>query len=436
MPLSKHPFNIKAVVRETGVLADTIRAWERRFGLPNPLRTEGGHRRYSQRDIDTILWLKYQMQRGLSISAAVARYKALQTEGTDPLIQHGTILAPMPPVSPSILQDVRRQWVDACLAFDEARAETLVAGAFARFPPEDIVLELLLAGLAEIGAAWQQSRATVQQEHFASQLVTRRLEALIAMTPRPTRHERLLVALPPGETHQISSLAITYLLRMRGFPVTDLGANVPVERIQETLARIQPVLIILSAQTLTRAKELLSMAASLSQSGYHVAYGGSFFNRHPEARTRMPATFLGENLKKLPDRVEDILREGIAPPASPAAAQEDSASLQTLTHMGPSIERGLWEQLEPQGWDFFELNQMFLYTHTLLEAALELGSLSYLGASRGEFLTLLTVSGISEAAALDFIAAYQTQLKAHIPDLHRRLQTYLDGIDITGPESE
>ena len=51
-------FNLKVVVRETGLKPDTLRAWERRYGMPQPERTEGGHRLYSQQDIDTILEIK------------------------------------------------------------------------------------------------------------------------------------------------------------------------------------------------------------------------------------------------------------------------------------------------------------------------------------------------------------------------------------------
>ena len=58
MSISKNPaFNLKAVLQETNIAADTLRAWERRYGLPMPERTEGGHRLYSQYDIETIKWL-------------------------------------------------------------------------------------------------------------------------------------------------------------------------------------------------------------------------------------------------------------------------------------------------------------------------------------------------------------------------------------------
>ena len=56
-------FNLKVVLKETGLAADTLRAWERRYGLPSPNRTAGGHRLYSQRDIETVKWL---MKRAVS----------------------------------------------------------------------------------------------------------------------------------------------------------------------------------------------------------------------------------------------------------------------------------------------------------------------------------------------------------------------------------
>src|SRR5512138_3226895 len=64
-------FNTKAVARETGVPADTFRAWERRYGVPRPQRTAGGHLLYSERDIAMIRWLRDRTNDGVNISHAV-----------------------------------------------------------------------------------------------------------------------------------------------------------------------------------------------------------------------------------------------------------------------------------------------------------------------------------------------------------------------------
>src|SRR3954470_11434673 len=71
-------YNLKAVVQETGLKPDTLRAWERRYGLPDPQRTESGHRLYSQNDINMLKWLSMRQEEGMSISRAVELWKSLQ----------------------------------------------------------------------------------------------------------------------------------------------------------------------------------------------------------------------------------------------------------------------------------------------------------------------------------------------------------------------
>src|SRR4026207_2567412 len=78
-------YNLKVVLKETGLAADTLRAWERRYGLPVPHRTPGGHRLYSQRDIETIKWLINRQAEGLSISHAVDLWNEQLASGSDPL---------------------------------------------------------------------------------------------------------------------------------------------------------------------------------------------------------------------------------------------------------------------------------------------------------------------------------------------------------------
>ena len=117
-------FNLKVVVQQTGLKPDTLRAWERRYGLPVPGRSRGGHRLYSQHDIDTIKWLMARQREGLSIKRAVELWQQVEAEGRDPLPVATPIAAPAAPIPVSYLAgetiaQVRQQWIDACLAYDE-----------------------------------------------------------------------------------------------------------------------------------------------------------------------------------------------------------------------------------------------------------------------------------------------------------------------------
>jgi len=284
MSISATPtYNLKVVINETGITADTLRAWERRYGLPKPERSPGGHRLYSQRDIEIVKWLMAKQHEGLSISRAVDLWNDLSASGEDPLpalVSEALPTTQISSISSANLDTMRNQWLDACLTFNENIAEQVLNQAFALYPLDAVCIEVLQKGLVEIGDLWYRTNATVQQEHFASALAHRRLDALIAATPPPTRPETILIGCTVDEQHTFPPLLLTLLLRRRGFKVVYLGANVPNQRFQETLLSIKPNLIILSAQLLQTANGLRETAENLAASGARVAYGGRIFSVH------------------------------------------------------------------------------------------------------------------------------------------------------------
>ena len=228
-------YNLKVVIQETGLKPDTLRVWERRYGLPDPERTAGGHRLYSERDIAIIKWLQERKAEGLSISRAVALWRQHVEQGEDPLEPEpssSALPAAPPAVQGETLSELQQEWIDACLAFDEQKAEQVLTQAFAQASPETVSVQVLQKGIAAIGAEWYAGKVTVQQEHFASTLVMRRLSALVMASPPPTRPGRILVACPPDENHTIGALLLTFFLRRRGLDVLFLGADVPVDRLR------------------------------------------------------------------------------------------------------------------------------------------------------------------------------------------------------------
>ena len=147
-------FNLRAVVQQTGIKPDTLRAWERRYGLPTPQRSSGGHRLYSLRDIDTIKWLIARQGEGMSISRAVEMWEQYEAAGQDPVLVVSPTARPAttaPQPAGGTVSDLREQWIDACLAYDEGQAEQLLNYAFALYTPETVVVELLQRAMAQIG---------------------------------------------------------------------------------------------------------------------------------------------------------------------------------------------------------------------------------------------------------------------------------------------
>ncbi|RME39575.1 MAG: MerR family transcriptional regulator, partial [Thermoflexia bacterium] len=138
-------FNLKAVVQETGVSAPTLRAWERRYGLPRPQRTPSGRRLYSRRDIETVRWMAQRVAEGMTIGQAVALWRELEADGQDPLCVP-LLSRPEPFPAAVDLSRLRQAWVDAVLAFRESAADNVLNQAFALYPPETVCQEILLRG--------------------------------------------------------------------------------------------------------------------------------------------------------------------------------------------------------------------------------------------------------------------------------------------------
>ena len=335
-------FNLKAVIRETGIAADTLRAWERRYGLPMPERTPGGHRVYSQRDIEIIKWLMTKQGEGLSISHAVDLWNELADSGQDPLPATGIQVVAL---SGANLDAVRQNWLGACSNFDENAAEQILNQAFALYPLETVCIEVLQRGLVEVGEKWYHNEASVQQEHFTSALAHRRLDALIAATPPPTRPQTILIGCTPKEQHSFVPLLLTLLLRRRGLKVVYLGANVPIQRFNETLRSVKPHLVVLSAQQLQTADGLLETAAFLGASGGHVAYGGRVFNLTPELRKRIPAHFLGETIQDAIQSVETLLNSDIPLEGIEPVDKKNKMLSKSFIHNQPMIDVSVFTEM-------------------------------------------------------------------------------------------
>jgi hypothetical protein len=123
----------------------------------------------------------------------------------------------------------------------------------------------------------------------------------------PNRPEKIVVATPPNEDHILVPLLITYLLRRQGWPVIFLGANVPLVNFNETIDSLMPDLVILTAQLLYTASNLLDFAEELLNFSIPLTYGGAIFIEMPELRDTIPGIYLGEELDKIVPSVDQIL---------------------------------------------------------------------------------------------------------------------------------
>lgn len=414
---TKPSYNLKVILRETGIKSDTLRAWERRYSLPVPKRTAGGHRLYSQRDLETIKWLQARQEEGLSISRAVQLWRDIEVTHLDPLEVMAVSLPPGEPSLPSVDSDLthfREAWVRACMDFDEVMADQQLTLALSRHAPEQVCLEVIMKGLAQIGQLWYENKATVQQEHIASSMALRRVNALLAAAPPPTRAQTVCLICPPEELHTFPLLLLALMLRYRGWPVAYFGADVPVAQMESVLQVTQPALVVLAAQTLWTAAEALATAQFFVANQVSVAYGGYIFNQLPQLRQYIPGYFLGETMEDAVTTITSILSLRAPMPATTPISPAYQAALAAFDRHRWLLEGHVGQLLQSEGWTKGYLRTVNRHLANDIRAALTFGDITLIDREIDWVSRLLANHEIPQEFLERYLAVYHEVAREYL----------------------
>ena len=219
--------------RRTGVGVDTLRAWERRYGLLEPQRSAGGFRLYRPADQERVSAMKALIDSGVS-AAEAAR---LAAAGESP---------PAGPAPADRAEDHAGRLTAALDRFDEADANAILDDAIARFTIDAVASRVLLPVLREIGTRWESGDVSVAEEHFATALLRGRMLAL-ARNWGGGAGPLAVLACPPGEQHDLGLIAFGLVLRERGWRIALLGADTPIETISDAVTKLAPNVVVLAA---------------------------------------------------------------------------------------------------------------------------------------------------------------------------------------------
>jgi MerR family transcriptional regulator, light-induced transcriptional regulator len=235
--------NIAAVAQRTGIGADTLRKWERRYGVLRPSRTAGGQRRYDERDVARVEWLRDRLSEGFRIGEAAA---LLETDAD----------------AESSTTGLRDAIVTAVAETDTRRLAALVEQSFTLYDVETAVEEIVAPALRQIGDGWQAGAERIAEEHMLSEVVLARLRTLLG-DRRPAVRGTAVLACAPGERHELGLLALAVLLQADGWLAVYLGADTPLEAAMTTAVRTNADLLCLSASDAAVRAELETALAEV-----------------------------------------------------------------------------------------------------------------------------------------------------------------------------
>ncbi|WP_017904262.1 MerR family transcriptional regulator [Pseudomonas asplenii] len=229
-------FPIREVSRLTGVNPVTLRAWERRYGLIQPTRTESGHRLYAMSDIETVRSILGWIERGVAVSKVgklLAKQAAVRGPDADRLL-------PLP------LEDwhnCQLQLGSAISRFDELALERLYGQIFSSYPLTVVFQNILMPLWQELRVQRDAYGQTSEWLFFDSFLRGRVLQRLQSV--RGAADERIVLAALPGDCRELELLVAGLLLGNGEWPISVLAIGQPFDELPLICEKARPRALVL-----------------------------------------------------------------------------------------------------------------------------------------------------------------------------------------------
>lgn len=243
-------YPIRAVSRLTGIAIDTLRAWERRHGAVTPIRDDRG-RMYTDADVARLRLLRGVAEQGHSIG----RLTRLSDKDLHHLAATASAAAGPPAVDPSRRTSLDTAALDAALRrFDAAAVDQEIGRMAAVLRPLDLLQDVLMPAIAQVGDDWHRGRRGIAHEHLMSASMRSILGSFLRLYARPDATVRLLFATPSGDRHEMGTLGAAMLAASSGLGVAYLGPDLPARDIVESVKPAGAHVLVLGLTTASASK--------------------------------------------------------------------------------------------------------------------------------------------------------------------------------------
>ncbi len=278
-------YKMGTLCRMTGLKPELLRAWQRRYGLLEPERTEGGHRLYTADDLRLALHLRDLVGAGRSIGELARRGRATllaeaggdEAEQTEP--EEATPIVPTTSHEPVDIEALRREVVQGAVRIDATRLRDALDRATASMSREEFVAQVVKPCSQEIGDLWASGGCSVAGEHLASAMIRQRLTDALrrASPPEGAAAQEAIVACAPDDFHENGALVVAARLAAQGWRVVWLGAATPIADLDQSCRLRRPHAVYVSCTlpgAYQGAREPLLAFARRWQGAFELSLGG------------------------------------------------------------------------------------------------------------------------------------------------------------------
>lgn len=240
-------YPIRTVATMTGVKPVTLRAWETRYGLLDPIRTESGHRLYTDRDIETVQKALALRARGIPIRQvpALLQEEAPKASGNN------------------LWRNYQDQMLTAISNFEEQELDRIYQEVLGLHAISIVISELIEPVLHTLGQRWDKVPGGIAEEHFFSTYISHKLEARFQHQFGRATGPLIIAACLPGEIHDLGLSLFCLAAHEANYQVINLGANTPLHHLEVVCKRRQPAAVTLaglltpSGDTLNQLRQLV-----------------------------------------------------------------------------------------------------------------------------------------------------------------------------------
>lgn len=231
--------DIDQVTQLTGLPQATLRNWEKRYGFPNPQRSQGGHRLYVIEEVNRIREVVNLCKSGMKPREAIQQVSAA---GNISKAAMDYIKTPSQTLSEGLLMVL-----EALYRYDTVAAEEQLSRIGMRLSEADLLEMIYPKLLTQVGSDWERGAINVAQEHFCwSFLRTRLLNYFKPGRVNPHQPKALLATLP-GELHEGGLLLLAAFMMLKGWQVYYLGVNLPMVDLVHASSTIKPDVVCISS---------------------------------------------------------------------------------------------------------------------------------------------------------------------------------------------
>lgn len=267
-------YGIGVASRLSGVPTETIRIWERRYGLPNPGRSAGGHRIYSDPDVELLKAIRSLVDQGVRVGG-------LAGLSPDEIVR---MAAPAPEAArdtPPESVDFSEMIAEAVALSREMESEKLAAllgRPLLHRHADEVVRSFYLPLMRVVGDLWHDGELSIASEHLIEKQVSGRIHSVIANRgPAPAEAPAVVCACVAGERHEVGLLASAMVLQDAGLRVLYLGADLPADDLVTVVKQVRPRLVLLASYVAMNPDEQNALITALRDEAFRhamLAIGG------------------------------------------------------------------------------------------------------------------------------------------------------------------